>query len=260
MSDLKDIIERNNLKIDNFSLSEDYGTENFCFLLYSLIKMQKPKNVLELGCGYGCVSTIIGQALKENKKGKLWCIDDQSDWPHIKEVLKKIKEDYNTYDEYINFLINKFELNDYIEYKNININFESRNIFLINEPIDMLFVDAGATGPVECGQILNFYLPKMSEYSDIFIDRASTINNSFLALEYIVDVLQKGKIPKILLKDKTKDEINYIYDFVKRSKFTLVHLAESPQDKFNQIQNSTAWIKIEPIDIFIGNDVKNYTM
>ena len=54
-------------KIGDYSLSEEYGTENFCFLLYSLIKMQRPKNVIELGCGHGCVSTIIGQALKETK-------------------------------------------------------------------------------------------------------------------------------------------------------------------------------------------------
>ena len=98
----------------------------------------------------------------------------------------------------------------------------------------------------------------MSNYSDIFIDRASTINHSFLTIEYIVNLLQKGKLPKILLEDKTKDEINYLYDFVRRSKFTLIHLAESPENKSNEFQNSTAWIKIEPIDIFIGNGVRNY--
>jgi len=257
MSGLKDIIERNNLKLGHYSLSEEYGTEHFCFLLYSLVRMQRPTNIIELGCGFGCVSSILGQALKENKKGKLWCIDNQSDWPLLKEKLKKINEDHNTYNEYFNFLINKFKLNNYIEYKNINIDFESRNIFSINEPIDMLFVDT-ASGPRECFQILNFYLHRMSNYSDIFIDRASTINHSFLTIEYIVNLLQKGKLPKILLEDKTKDEINYLYDFVQRSKFTLIHLAESPENKSNEFQNSTTWIKIEPIDIFIGNGVKNY--
>lgn len=91
MTNLKDIIDRNNLKIGDYSLSEEYGTENFCFLLYSLIKMQRPKNVIELGCGHGCVSTIIGQALKENKKGKLWCVDNQQDWPQLKQQLEKLE-------------------------------------------------------------------------------------------------------------------------------------------------------------------------
>jgi len=258
VSDLKDIIERNNLKIDSYTLAEDYGTEHFCFLLYSLIKMQRPKNVLELGCGYGCVSTIIGQALKENKKGKLWCVDNQSDWISLKEKLNKIGENFNTYDDYFNYLINKFNLKNFVEYKNFNIDFNLPNIFFIDEPIDILFFDAHDSGPGGCTQILNFYLSKVSEYSDIFIDRASTINHSFLTLEYIISNLQKGKIPKILLHNKTKEEINYLYDFVNKSKFTLIHLSESSENKFNQSQNSTAWIKIEPLDIFIGNNVKNY--
>ena len=258
MTNLKDIIDRNNLKIGDYSLSEEYGTENFCFLLYSLIKMQRPKNVIELGCGHGCVSTIIGQALKENKKGKLWCVDNQQDWPQLKQQLEKIGEHHNSYGEYFNFLINKFKLHDYVVYKNMTIDFESNNIFKINDPIDLLFADATSTGPVECAYILNFYLSKMSDYSDIFIDRASTINSSFMTLEYIVDALQKNKIPKFLLKNKTESEIDYLYNFVKKSKFTLIHIAESSENKTNHYQNSTAWIKIEPLDIVIGNNVKNY--
>jgi hypothetical protein len=258
MTNLKDIIDRNNLKIGGYSLSEEYGTENFCFLLYSLVKMQRPKNVIELGCGHGCVSTIIGQALKENKKGKLWCVDNQQDWPQLKQQLEKIGEHHNSYDEYFNFLINKFKLNDYVVYKNMTIDFESNNIFKINDPIDLLFADATPSGPLDCAHILKFYLNKMSDYSDIFIDKASTIIPSFMTLEYIIDALQKNKIPKFLLKDKTESEINNLYDFVRKSKFTLIHIAESTENKINHYQNSTAWIKIEPLDIFIGNDVKNY--
>tara|TARA_R110000803_G_C11923293_1_gene314599 strand:+ start:66 stop:842 length:777 start_codon:yes stop_codon:yes gene_type:complete len=258
VSNLIDIIERNNLKIGSHTLSEDYGTEHFCFLLYSLIRMQRPKNIFELGCGYGCVSTIIGQALKENKKGKLYCVDNQADWINLKENLKKIGENYNTYDDYFNYLINKFNLKDFVEYKNFTIDFDKNNSFHIDEPIDILFYDAHDSGPKGCVQFLSFYLLKMSEYSDIFIDRASTVNYSFLMLEYIVNNLQKGKIPKILLDNKTREEINYLHYFVNKSKFTLVHLAESPENKVNQLQNSTAWIKIEPLDIIIGNNVKNY--
>ena len=77
-----------------------------------------------------------------------------------------------------------------------------------------------------------------------------------MTLEYIIDALQKNKIPKFLLKNKTESEINNLYDFVKKSKFTLIHIAESTENKINHYQNSTAWIKIEPLDIFIGNDVK----
>lgn len=256
--DLIDVIERNNLRIDSHTLAEDYGTEHFCFLLYSLVKMQRPKNVVELGCGYGCVSTIIGQALKENNKGKLWCIDNQSDWSDLKEELKKLNESYSSYDDYFNYLITKFNLKNFLEYKNFNIDFDLPNIFYIEEPIDILFFDAHDSGPKGCVQLLSFYLSKMSAYSDIFIDKASTINYSFLTLEYIINNLQRGKIPQILLSRKTKEEVNYLQNFVTKSKFTLIHLCESSENKFNQQQNSTAWIKIEPLDIFIGNGVKNY--
>jgi len=40
------------------------GTENVCFLLYAMIKMLKPKNVLELGVGY--TTPFILQAIREN--------------------------------------------------------------------------------------------------------------------------------------------------------------------------------------------------
>ena len=105
---------------------------------------------------------------------------------------------------------------------------------------------------------LSFYLPKMSNYSDIFIHRASTRHHSLMTIESIVNHLQRGNIPQILLESKTDNEINKFFDFVRRSKFTLINIAESPENKVNQHQNGAAWIKIEPLDIFIGNDVKNY--
>jgi predicted O-methyltransferase YrrM len=42
------------------------GTENVCFLLYAMIKMLKPYNVLEMGVGY--TTPFILQAIRENSK------------------------------------------------------------------------------------------------------------------------------------------------------------------------------------------------
>ena len=49
MSLLK-IIERNEklVKNDDRKLSELYGTENFNYFIYSLVKMDKPKTVVEV--------------------------------------------------------------------------------------------------------------------------------------------------------------------------------------------------------------------
>ena len=255
----KDIVERNNFKVDSFSLSEEYGTEHFSLLLYSLIRMQRPKNIIELGAGFGTTSTLMGQALKENQKGKIWCIDNQKDWPIMKIKLEVIGENFNSYDDYFAYLIKKFELNDYMEYKKFDVDFKSPNkFFSINEPIDILFSDCGGSRAESIANSLTFYLPKMSRYSDIFIDSASTLHHGLMTLESIVNHLQKGNIPEIFLESKTDVEINKFFDFVRRSKFTLTNIAESPEKKLHQGQNGTAWLKIEPIDIFIGNNVKNY--
>jgi len=254
----KDIVERNNLKVGYFSISEDYGTEHLSLLLYSLIRMQRPNNIIELGAGYGTASTLMGQALKENQKGKIWCIDNQSDWPIIKSKLEVIGENYNSYDDYFSYIINNFKLNDYMEYKNFNVDFKSQSkFFTIDKSIDILFADSDSDAE-SIAKTLSFYLPKMSNYSDIFIHRASTRHHSLMTIESIVNHLQRGNIPQILLESKTDDEINKFFDFVRRSKFTLINIAESPENKVNQQQNGAAWIKIEPLDIFIGNNVKNY--
>tara|TARA_Y100001937_G_scaffold19752_1_gene27331 strand:+ start:737 stop:1516 length:780 start_codon:yes stop_codon:yes gene_type:complete len=255
----KDIIERNNLKVDYFSISEDYGTEHFSLLLYSLIRMQRPNNIIELGAGYGTASILMGQALKDNEKGKIWCVDNQHDWPTLKNRLKIIGENFHSYDDYFAYLINKFKLNDYMEYENFNIDFKSHDkFFYTNEPIDILFSDAEGSDAEGIVKTLGFYLPKMSKYSDIFIDRASTIHHSLMTLESIVNCLQSGKIPQVFLESKTDEEADIFFNFVKRSKFTLINLAESPEKKVNQEQNSTAWLKIEPLNVFIGNQVRNY--
>ena len=83
---LIEIIKHNNQPILNkkVSLAEVYGKESFCYLIYSLIKMQKPKTIIELGTGLGTTALMIAQALKENNKGKIWTVDNGSDWEEIK--------------------------------------------------------------------------------------------------------------------------------------------------------------------------------
>ena len=44
---------------------------------------------------------------------------------------------------------------------------------------------------------------------------------------------------------------------ITKSKFTLVHLVEKDNNKSNKWQNSTAWIKIEPVDYVFRDNVSN---
>lgn len=47
-------------------------------VLYSLIRSLKPQTVVEIGSYRGYAACYMAQALKENGKGKLYCIDDLS--------------------------------------------------------------------------------------------------------------------------------------------------------------------------------------
>ena len=70
---LEKVINYINTKIrkDDLTIGEYYGTEHFGYLLYSLIRMEQPKTVVELGSGLGSTSCMMAQALKENGKGIL---------------------------------------------------------------------------------------------------------------------------------------------------------------------------------------------
>jgi predicted O-methyltransferase YrrM len=246
-------INKNTKNNKDIKLSEVYGTENFCYFLYSLIKMEQPKIVVELGSGFGTCSFMMAQALKENNKGKIWTIDNGSDWHDLKEdVITK----FHSHKDYFNDLIEKFNLKNFIELID-HIDTSENLVFYPNQKIDLLFADAQEVGPVGCMNLLKGYLPIMNSSSSIFIDRASTINHSFLLLEKVINELQNNKINSSLIDGLPKKEQETICEMVLKTKFTLIHLVEKNNNKVNKLQNSTAWIKIEPIDYIFRNDVDN---
>jgi len=234
-----------------------YGSENLCYLLYSLVKMEQPDVVVELGIGAGVTTCMIAQALKENGKGMIWGIDNGEDWTE------------GSYDEFLNKLLNQLELNEVVNFKNITLT--ETEFFDPKKPIDILFADVGNTGPLECINLLRYYLPKMNKYSSIFIDRSSTIHHAYLLLEQIIKYFQEKKIPacltsalveedenipKCFTTSLTKEDTDKLYKLVLNSKFTLMHLTETQKAKKIKHQNSTAWIKIEPLDLFHHNGVQ----
>ena len=59
---LLDIVKYNNTLVangDNVTLSEVYGKEKFCYLVYSLVKMQQPETILVPRIVTGKQSIII---------------------------------------------------------------------------------------------------------------------------------------------------------------------------------------------------------
>ena len=256
---LLDIIEHNNFPCKNAPpdnkvvLGEMYGKERFCYLLYSLTRMEQPKTVVELGAGVGTCSFLIAQALKENDSGMLWTIDNGQEWPQYQLDVQK---EFATHKEYFNYLTEKFGLQRFIRLVD-NFDLTKNLLFDPMEKIDLLFADAQGSDPCGCMKVLRGYLPIMSPRSNIFIDRASTLNHSYLYLEKVVSDLQKNKIHNSLLEGLTRGSQELMQKFVSRSKFTLIHLPEKDTNKVNQCQNSTAWIRIEPLDFYFDGDIIN---
>ena len=237
-----------------------YGTENFCYFLYSLIKMEQPNNIVELGVGQGVSTCMMAQALKENGKGVVWGIDNGEAWEHDKSVVWGMDngEDWHldgSYENFLNNLLKKLKLEKFVNFKNITLT--DTQFFDPQKPIDILFSDATDSGPRGCIDLLRYYLPKMNRYSSIFIDRSSTIHHAYLVLEQIIKHFQDQQIPACLLSSLGHEEVKNFERLVYTSKFTLIHLTETEKAKINKSQNSRAWIKIEPLDLFHHNEVKH---
>lgn len=229
-------------KIKHFSdkVGIIYGTEDFGIYLYSIVKMIKPKTVLELGTGLGTTTVWTALALQENQYGTIHTIDDGSEWNHLKHAKDVIKEFYQEdYSEYISNLIEYFELTDQISFYNKKIN----KLNYLNN-IDILFCDY-SHGPYSVIKLLADYMGRMNENSFIFIDSASTYYSSFHTLESLIGCLNTQKIPKTLYEMIDTEDLELVKQKISTSKFDITHLIENK----NRNQNSTCQIKISPIDI-----------
>jgi len=213
-----------------------YGTEDFSIFLYSLIKMRKPNNIVELGTGLGSVMIWAGLACKENGFGQITTVDNGLHWnENIKnrDSTLTIEKDYSIF---INNLIKDYEIQDFVKFKNEDININTIND---NDNIDILFCDFNH-GPEMILDLLASALPRMSKESIILFDSASTYLPSYLLLENIIDNFNKNHILESLnIGSKSKE-------LILNSRFILSHLIE----KKNRDQNSTAMIEIKPKDCF----------
>jgi len=220
-----------------------FGTEDFCFFLYSLVKMHRPAIVLEVGTGCGAAALWLAQAVKENGTGHVWTIDDGSEWslllqaPACPLLPEERKESHAAF---FNDVLDRFGLAPQVTFIPRKVPPFPR----IDGKIDLLFSDF-LHGPNMILSLLGYFLPRMSRASSILIDSASTAFPSYALLEILIGQLNDGKLPQALLEMTHEDDRAAVTDFVRSSRFTLVHLTETK----NRRQNSTTWIKIEPIDL-----------
>jgi predicted O-methyltransferase YrrM len=224
-----------------------YGTEDFSVYLYSVIKMMKPKTVVELGTGLGSTMLWSGLALDENKRGTIYTVDDGSEWDRLKTARDQIGDHYEEeYSDFVKGLIKRYQLEDRVEFFNETIDVVDAN------DIDILFSDF-AHGVFDVTKLLVDYIPKMNDHAKIYIDSASTHYPSYIALNKIVDILNSGKMPRVfrdVIGSKHNLESQYSLEKLKQkienTEFSIEHIIENK----DRNQNSTCCITMSPIDIF----------
>lgn len=236
-----------------------YGSEDLCMLLYSLMKRERPSNVVELGTGAGVSTAWIAAALKENGEGRLYTFDNGSHYAQPKilnavaslhgplEHLAQYADDENGFGPLLDGIFEGAGVADrvHVGLRDIDETLgEYLRPHLDGAPIDALFADFNHS-PNAIYQILGAVLPIMAPASSIFIDSASTHIPAFLALERMVELLNRNKVPQVLYDGVSAEHASAIRRVVATSTFRLMHLVERRDRK----QNSTAWLRIEPCDM-----------
>jgi hypothetical protein len=219
-----------------------YGVEDFSVFLYSIVRMHKPKLMIELGSGSGSCSLLCALAMKENGMGKVVSVDNGAHWDRLRtreELAPFAPKSALSHRDFMSGLAKHFSVAEHVEYLEGMI----PPFPAMDEEIDIIFSDY-ESHPAAIAALFAHFLPLLSPSSSIFIDGAPTFLPSFLFIERIISDLNRGKLPATLLRLVDGNSFDTLSRLVQTRKFTLIHLTE----KKDRDQNSTAWIKIEPVD------------
>lgn len=241
-----------------YQLGPIYGSEDICTLLYSLVRRERPEVVVELGTGMGVTTAWIAAAMKENGAGTIYTYDNGShfDMPDVRrflataptgpiESLSRMAKQ-GTFEEFVFSLFDLCGVRDHIVFRKTDIDLDHPAALTADfqhKPIDLLFSDY-MHSPDFVQNIVRAFLPRMASTSSIFIDSASSHVPSFLTLERMIECFNRQKIPKRIWQGMNEADVAATRKLLSESQFRLMHLME----KRDRAQNSTSWIRIEPID------------
>ena len=246
----------------------DYGTDNFSLFLYSLVKMECPLNLLELGTGYGVSALWIALALEENGEGHLWSIDDGREFydakmnrTRMKNFLQEltgltaISDNDFTYHWYLERLAECLGLSRRVTF--VSATLDERNFLdtvqsrtaALDKPLDLVFSDY-ASSARGLYLLLGGLLPYMGGRASIFLDSVSTEVETYLAVERLVDQLNGQSLPVTVAHRYSAEHCHLLRRMLVSNQLQLTHIVE----RKHREQNSRAWIRIEPVDLIPFSD------
>lgn len=224
------------IKICQFvkNIGHIYESGDFAFYLYGLIKMIKPKMVVELGTGYGATAFLAAQACKENGHGKVVTVDDGSQWP-----------EKFSYDGFLAEKIKAFKLDKTLEWRKTAVDMLTLKELQDISEVNVIFNDINCH-PEYFLSILSWLLPRVRKEAYFFIDRGATFWANYCIVELTLDKLNQGKIPASLYKFYEKPE--ELEALVRKFKFSVQYVKKAVKND----QDSFALVKIEEIDVRIA--------
>lgn len=234
-----------------------YGSEDLCVLLYSLVRRMRPCVMVELGTGFGVTTAWIGAAMKETGVGTLYTYDNGSHFDSdagrrfingldgALAGLSQKGEGSSTYLEFVGGLLRWAGVDGQVVQIQCDIDLNRiAEASQLGSGIDCVFADFSHSAE-SIQLLLGAFLPRLSSTASVFIDSASTQRLSYLTLERIVDDLNRNKLPVGISRGCTEAELSLLLRKVQCSRFRLMHLIEAR----DRVQNSTAWLSVEPVDV-----------
>ncbi len=249
------IEDRSTLLRINAICGEDFGTEDFSLFLFSLVRMHKPETIVELGTGLAISALWMALAMRENGSGHMWTVDNFEWFNRRPERAAGIIAELRSSDildvvdpsaaGFYSALGHRLRLSSVLTFVKGQIQLNERNHFDLysfhGRPIDLLFSDF-KHGGLEILALLGHFLPRLAPAASIIIHSASTSWPSYLLLEQLVSQFNRGQVSEALQDMASVDLCPYINN----RRITLMHLVE----KKERSQNSAAWLRFEPINVF----------
>lgn len=246
--------ERRFLDVLRTDIGRVYGCETLSLLLYVLALRERPDNVLELGTGLGATTAWIAAAMGEVRQGRLTTIDNGSQFPpdpRNEAFVRRFREIFpnpQTHDDYVRDLCSRLSAGNRVTYLQRELSFETpdeliESLQMPEQTFDWVFCDV-THSPRAVEVCLAAFLSVSERAFSLFIDSASTAQQSFLLAERLVDQLNRGKVPDVFNEFEDDETRERVRELARDREFSIHHFTEQVATS----QNSTMLIKVAPVD------------